>query len=348
MRRNVLFIAFWLGLIMLAFPAAALALPDGVPAALEAPQYQKMELRQNDEGVPYYYIEYSIPQSILDLDQTRPEDNIVGIDVQRKIDNGEWEDYSGGHLDAYTTTSVSGKTNVFSSEIEVLDEGSLEEIQINNHTYSFRLRFWYQYSYGDGPGEWDYVYSAWSNELANQSGSFYKGASAWAIAELDKAQGYGLITERIKDNMSGKITREEFAEVAVKLYETYTGKIGTVGTASFIDTTNPEILKAANLGLVTGVGNNKYAPNELVTREQMATILLRALKVINPGADFSNAGAAPFADDAKIKAWARDGVYYCSKASIVNGVGGNMFDPEGNATREAAVIVCTRAYEYYK
>ncbi|MBP1761230.1 MAG: hypothetical protein H6Q64_772 [Firmicutes bacterium] len=348
MKRNFLLFTFLLGLILVIFPSLALALPDGVPATLEAPQYQKMELRQNDDGTPYFYIEYSIPQSLIDLDQTKPEDNIVGIDIQRKLDNGEWEDYSGGHLDAYITNSVSGKTNVFNSEIEVLDEGSIEEIQINNHTYSFRLRSWYQYSYGDGPGEWDYVYSPWSNDLTNQSGSFYKGASSWAIAELDKAQGYGFITERIKDNMAGKITREEFAEIAVKLYETYTGKAGTVGSASFVDTTNPEILKAANLGLVTGVGNSKYAPNDLVTREQMATILLRALKVINPTTDFSNAGTAPFADDAKIKSWARDGVYYCSKASIVNGVGGNMFDPEGNATREAAVIVCTRAYEYYQ
>ena len=111
MKRNLLFIVIGLGLMMLAFPAAVLALPDGVPATLEAPQYQKMELKQDNEGVPYYYIEYSVPQSILDLDQTRPQDNIVGMDVQRKIDNGEWEDYSGGHLDAYTTTNVSGKTN---------------------------------------------------------------------------------------------------------------------------------------------------------------------------------------------------------------------------------------------
>lgn len=348
MKRNFLLLAFLLGFIIVAFPSAAMALPDGVPATLQAPQYQKMDLRQNDEGLPYYYIEYSIPQSVIDLDQTKPEGNIVGMDIQRKIDNGDWEDYSGGHLDAFMTNSVSGKANVFSSEIEVLDEGTMEEIKINDYKYSFRMKFWYQYTYGDGPGEWDYIYSPWSNELSNQSGSFYKGASSWAVAELNKAQGYGLITERIKDNMAGKITREEFAEVAVKLYEAYTGKIGTVGSASFVDTTNPEILKAANLGLVTGVGNNKYAPNELVTREQMATILLRALKVINPTANFSNAGAAPFADDAKIKTWARDGVYYCAKAGIVNGVGGNMFDPEGNATREAAVIVCTRAYEYYK
>ena len=52
----------------------------------------------------------------------------------------------------------------------------------------------------------------------------YKGASTWAVPELDKADGYGLITDKIKDNMSVPITREEFAEIAVRLYEINTGK----------------------------------------------------------------------------------------------------------------------------
>lgn len=176
----------------------------------------------------------------------------------------------------------------------------------------------------------------------------YRGASAWAEPELEKAAGYGLITDRVKVNLSANITREELAEIAVKLYELYTGKKAQAGSASFTDTTNPEILKAAELGLVLGVGGGKYAPNQLVNREQMATILLRALKVINPGADYSTAGAVKFADDKNIESWAQDGVYYCSKAGLIKGIGGNMFNPKGNSTREAAVIVCTRAYGLYK
>ena len=145
----------------------------------------------------------------------------------------------------------------------------------------------------------------------------YKGASAWAAAELDKAAEYGLITSRIKNNMSAKVTREEFAEIALKLYEKYTGKTASQGSTGFSDTTNPEVLKAANLGLVTGVGSNRYAPAELVTREQMATILFRAMKVINPAADYQTQGAAVFADDNKVESWAREGVYYCYKVQIV-------------------------------
>jgi hypothetical protein len=178
--------------------------------------------------------------------------------------------------------------------------------------------------------------------------SAYRGASDWAVAELDKAAEYGLITERIKNNMSAKVTREEFAEIALKLYEKYTGKTASQGNTRFSDTTNPEILKAANLGLVNGVGNNRYAPTDLVTREQMATILLRALKVINPAGNYQTQSVTMFADDNQVKSWAREGVYYCYKVQIVKGVGkingADRFDPNGNATREQAVLVSLRAY----
>jgi hypothetical protein len=36
--------------------------------------------------------------------------------------------------------------------------------------------------------------------------------------------------------MAGNITREEFAEIALKLYEKYTGKTAEAGTMSFTDT----------------------------------------------------------------------------------------------------------------
>ncbi|MEN6314197.1 MAG: S-layer homology domain-containing protein [Clostridiaceae bacterium] len=184
------------------------------------------------------------------------------------------------------------------------------------------------------------------------SNTSYKGASAWALPELDKAKVYGLITDRIKENMSGNITREEFAEVIVKFYEIYTGKEAQTGNASFIDTTNPEILKAANLGLVQGNGDDIYAPYQLITREQMATILFRALKVICPDRDYSATGAVEFTDDSLINSWAREGVYYCSCAGITKGMenertGTFKFDPAGNSSREAAVIVCKRAYELF-
>ncbi|NTV90682.1 MAG: S-layer homology domain-containing protein, partial [Clostridiales bacterium] len=100
--------------------------------------------------------------------------------------------------------------------------------------------------------------------------SGYSGASAWAVPELDKAQEYGLITDGISGNLSGIVSREEFAEITVKLYEAYSGKASGTGSVSFSDTTNPEILKAASLGLVNGIGGGMFGPDRNITREQMA------------------------------------------------------------------------------
>lgn len=181
--------------------------------------------------------------------------------------------------------------------------------------------------------------------------SSYKGASSWAVPELDKAVQYGFITDKIKDNMAGNITREEFAEVAVKLYELYTGTKAVAGTMKFSDTTNVEIFKAANLGMVSGIGGGKYGPGMLVTREQMAAIMYRTLKVLNPSADFS-ADTVKFVDDSKITSYFKESVYYCSKNGVMKGgtdsSGNSVFNPKGNSTREQAVIVCVRGYELYK
>jgi hypothetical protein len=177
----------------------------------------------------------------------------------------------------------------------------------------------------------------------------YKGASGWAVPELDKASGYGLITDKIKNNMAANISREEFAEIAVKLYETYTGKKAQTGNESFSDTKNPEILKAANLKITGGIGGGKFGPDQLVTREQIATFLFRTLKAMEPGGDFSASSTTKFSDDTLIDSWAQEGVYYCSKAGIIKGIqnkdGSFRFDPDGNSSREVAVIVCSRAYE---
>jgi len=304
------------------------------PAVLinHAPSLLSAELKKDIEGRPY-----------LDFRASKAHDDIQllnNISAQRvytnvwlRVNGGAWVD-AGSYL--WLKEQFTVEAGDYFDDIESLDAA----------VYEVKFRYSFDYNYYPAAGKSGEIYSPFSNVIAHVMPA-YEGASAWAKTELNKAAGYGLITDRIKGDMSGKITREEFAEIAVKLYEKYTGKTADAGSVSFTDTTNPEILKAANLGLVQGIGNNQYAPNQLVTREQMATILLRALKVIKPQENFSPGVGAKFADDDKVEPWARDGVYYCAGAGIVTGIGENMYNPDGEATREQAVIVCTRAYEYF-
>lgn len=295
---------------------------------LEAPVLTKAELMRGDSGAYLISVTCPVPDSIRAIDNSSGS---VYVRSEYRVDNGQWQEISANHhLDG-----------VF--EINPENVGTGGDIKLEAGFYEIRARFAYFPEGSVRASNW----SPYSNIVSIGAPAFYKGASSWATPELDKAAGYGLITDRVKDNMSGNITREEFAEIAVKLYEVYTGNKAEAGSVTFSDTTNPEILKAANLGMVLGIGEGKFGPTLLVTREQMATILLRTLKVINSTADFSTAGAAKFSDDKDIAGWAKDGVYYCFKAGIIKGIGSNKFGPRSNSTREAAAIVCTRAYELY-
>ena len=172
--------------------------------------------------------------------------------------------------------------------------------------------------------------------------------STWAVTEIEKAMSYGLIPDSIKGDLTTPITREEFAELAVRLYEVYTGvKATPVPENTFSDCKNPEVLKAFQLKIVNGVGNGKFDPKALTNREQIAAMLYRAVTVISPNADMSTSGAPVFKDEKSITSYFLENVKFMSKKEFIKGSDGK-FDPKGTCTREMAVIIATRVYESYK
>lgn len=197
---------------------------------------------------------------------------------------------------------------------------------------------------------WQEAFGEMFENMEGKSGKTdFKGASSWAQAELEKAAGYGFITDSIKDNMSAPITREEFAEVAVKLYEKYTGKQAVTGDMSvFSDTANPEIFKAYNLKIVNGtdIAKKLFTPKGSVNRQQVAAMLFRTISAMSPGADLGTSGSGTFADEKDIAPWALEAVRFMNKNGFLKG-SDNKIDPDGICTREMSVLVATRVYEKY-
>ena len=120
----------------------------------------------------------------------------------------------------------------------------------------------------------------------------YQKASEWAKPELQKANDLGLIPDILKGaDMTKPITREEFCELAVLLYEQVTGqKSEPVSPNPFRDTSNPQILKAYNLGITAGTSATAFSPKVVINREQCAAMLFRTIKAIHPQGDYSVAG----------------------------------------------------------
>ena len=166
--------------------------------------------------------------------------------------------------------------------------------------------------------------------------------SPWAQAQVGFAIEMGLVPQTLQSNYKQATTRAEFCALAVTLYETFTGEEITDRLA-FDDTNDVYVEKAAAVGIVLGVEPNKFAPNDDLTREQAAVMLVRvAFGLEKP---FPKQ-APPFNDSAKISPWASEQVGQAYKSGIMDGVGNNTFAPKDPYTREQSILTIYRTYVY--
>ena len=174
-------------------------------------------------------------------------------------------------------------------------------------------------------------------------------ASEWAEEELDKANKLDVIPEIFKkQDLTQNITRKEFAHVAVKLYEKLTGNKATaVANNPFKDTDDVEVLKAYNVGITQGTGADTFTPDALITREQMATMMTRALIKAGIDTKVDLEKVTKFADDGGMHDWGKESIYYMSSIEIIKGIGNNTFNVLGNATREQALLISVRSAEKF-
>jgi hypothetical protein len=90
---------------------------------------------------------------------------------------------------------------------------------------------------------------------------------------------------------------------------------------------------AKSMGIATGVGDNLFAPEREVTREEMFTLLYNVLKAIDKLPE-GNTGTplAGFSDAGQVDAWAIDAITKLTEAGIVGGIDGRLA-PADTATR---------------
>lgn len=171
--------------------------------------------------------------------------------------------------------------------------------------------------------------------------------SVWAKDIVGRAGDSGLIPFLVEYNhrydLRGPVTRAEFAAIAVSLYEAMTGQIyQCTGESPFTDV-DPDsdnyfwILAAYELKIVNGMTPATFEPDRLVSRQDAALMLARVYERL--GGKIPSVSATSFADDAHIRSYARSAVAFLSANDILNGVGGNRFDPKGTATVEQALKI---------
>lgn len=75
---------------------------------------------------------------------------------------------------------------------------------------------------------------------------------------------------------------------------------------------------AATKGVVSGVGNNNFAPNGTITREQLATILFSFAKMKGISAT-DRASLSKFPDGNKTSSWAKEAVQWAVAKGLLTG-----------------------------
>ena len=96
-------------------------------------------------------------------------------------------------------------------------------------------------------------------------------------------------------------------------------------------------------GIVTGVSDTEFAPNNTITREQLAAILYRYAN--SKGKDTSVKAELAFNDAASVSEYAVDAMKWAVGTKLITGKGEGTLDPTGGATRAEVATILKRFIE---
>lgn len=101
---------------------------------------------------------------------------------------------------------------------------------------------------------------------------------------------------------------------------------------------------AAKNGIVEGMTSSTFAPDQAITREQLASILYRYARWLG----FSGTGTdiSGYTDAGKVSDYAYDAMCWAVKTGVVTGTSAKVLDPQGTATRAAAAQMFMNFYNY--
>lgn len=156
-------------------------------------------------------------------------------------------------------------------------------------------------------------------------------------------------------NIISSISRGEFCGLAVRTYEKISGREMTE-RAKFTDVSITsdggnwtqwalDIEKMAGLGIVTGIGNDRFNPEGEITREQAAVILVKLMESL--GQEYTS-NEMEFTDNDEISDWAKKSTGIVQSLGVMSGTGSNKFSPKDKYTKEQAVVTMIKVYDLMK
>lgn len=166
--------------------------------------------------------------------------------------------------------------------------------------------------------------------------SFNDMQGHWSQPSVAQLVSLGAISgyqdNSFKPNRS--VTRAEFATMLMKAL-----KLEGSGQ-SYSDTNShwarEAIAAASGLGIVNGYADGSFGPDDTLTREQMASMLVRAAGLTTSGTPVS------FSDTAQVSSWSLPSLQTAVSSGLMNGYTDGTVKPQGLTTRAEAATVLSR------
>lgn len=186
--------------------------------------------------------------------------------------------------------------------------------------------------------------SKWENPFTDVA----EGAWYFDSVKYVHSEGMMVGTSATKFSPDATTTRSMIVTILYRLE----GEPAVSGTSSFNDVAEGKyyanaVKWAAENEIVGGYGGGVFGPDDTITREQLAAILYRyaAFK----GFDMTKtADLSEFTDSGKISGYAEAPLSWANAEGLINGKGGGILDPLGNATRAEVAVMLMRYCELEK
>ena len=178
-----------------------------------------------------------------------------------------------------------------------------------------------------------------------------------AFTDVEKGSWYeDAVIYAVSNNLFNGVSETEFAPnidmtramLVTVLYRLENPK-GSAYKHSFTDVANGEwyadaVAWAAENGIVNGISETAFAPNDKITREQMATIIYRYAKF--KGYDVNDfASLSEFSDADEISGFATIAISWACKTGLIQGTTANTLSPKDTATRAQVAVILMRFCE---
>lgn len=177
--------------------------------------------------------------------------------------------------------------------------------------------------------------AAWENPYGDV------GSTAWYYSSVKYATQNGLMKGTAADRFAPEenMTRAMFVTMLYRLKGSpsveHSSQFNDVAAGSYY---YDAVAWAVQKGITKGVSDTSFAPNTMMTRQEMATFIYRYYG--SP----SVSGTLSFSDSGQVAAWAKKSVLYCVQNELLKGVSATAFDPVGTATRAMGATVLSRMH----